>query len=104
MNVAGNNAHDNNSESPIIVWFDTNAYEEGNRVTRELLQATIGSLMIFNDKVECKRLFGRDLNIKRLVLIISGQLGKEFIPLIHGYTSIVAISRFMRNGLKNTQR
>ncbi len=79
------------SESPIVVWFDTNAYNTEGQMTRELLQETLGNLMVFTDKNEYKRFLGRDLKIKRLVLIISGQLGKEIVPIIHNLTSILSI-------------
>ncbi len=65
--MARNNTHDDNSESPIIVWFDTKAFDEENKMTREFLQETIGKLMPFNNKTKYRRFFGRDLCIKRSV-------------------------------------
>lgn len=92
--MAEANKHDKISESPVVVWFDTNAYKEENQKTRESLEATIGNLMVLDDKAGFNRLLGRDAKIKRLVLIISGQLGKEFISSIHHFTSILSIYVF----------
>lgn len=77
--------------SRLVVWFDRTACEKDNQPIREFFEANIGPVILLNDTIEWKRFLGRNIHKKRLFVIITGQLGKDFIPEIHDLPYITSI-------------
>ena len=90
-------SYSNQSQSPIFVWLDENAYNDEGKATRKTLEEILGNIMVFVDESECRRFLGRDINKKRILLIISGRLGKEFIPTVHSSEGILSIYIYCSN-------
>ena len=93
----------NHRSSRLIIWYDAHAYEQGHASTRELLESHLGDVFIMNDKTEWQRLIGRDHSSQRLVLIISGQFGREIVPRIHDSPNIVSIYVYCRDRERNRE-
>jgi hypothetical protein len=82
-----------NLEEINLVWCDGNVYNEGNKPLLERLREIDSKCKEFIETGECRRfLVGRGLHDpRRFLLIISGNLGANFVPEIHSRQNILAI-------------
>ena len=83
------------SNSVKLVWYDTTIFEsEENQKLYETFDNCVG----FVNESECKRFIGRDgVGVKRIVLIVSGALGKDLVPQIHQHSNICSIFVYCGN-------
>ncbi|CAF1450032.1 unnamed protein product [Didymodactylos carnosus] len=85
---------DENLEDFTIVWLDGDIDRTDDSLnTRTLLQNVNHSLKIFNEPNSCLH-YVNSIEKEKLFLIVSGSLGKEFIPLVHIKSQIVSIYVF----------
>ncbi|CAF1371799.1 unnamed protein product [Adineta steineri] len=75
-----------------LVWYDTSVMTDDNQKLYKNLNEICSQCFEFTAEDECKRFLGRKhINPNRVILITSGVIGENFVPLIHDYSSIVSI-------------
>jgi uncharacterized protein (DUF4213/DUF364 family) len=89
---------DNNLETFSAVWLDAsvNTTEE-NIQAQEQLRAVINHVKTFEDDKNCEDYIRTISENDRIVLIASGQLGKEIVPRIQQLRQIFSIYIFCLN-------
>jgi uncharacterized protein (DUF4213/DUF364 family) len=89
---------DNNLETFSAVWLDAsvNTTEE-NIQAQEQLRAVINHVKTFEDGKNCEDYIRTISENDRIVLIASGQLGKEIVPRIQQLRQIFSIYIFCLN-------
>ena len=85
------NGNDNHLEIFSLIWLDANVDVEKNQATQEKLRAIINHIKKFHDVEECKNYIEQTSKDDRLVLIVSGQLGRQIVPSIHQLRQVSAI-------------
>jgi len=79
-----------NLETFACLWLDADiANTEDNCETEQKLRKFINHLQTFNKSDECEDVI-RKTKKEKIVLIISGQLGRELIPHIHDLSQLIA--------------
>lgn len=95
---------DNTSlETFSLVWLDRNPNENDLRNTEQQLRTIINHLKKFQTVKECLNYIGGRSQIDRIVMMVSGQLGREIVPLIHNYRHIVAVYVYCMNKKLNEE-
>jgi hypothetical protein len=91
-------SEDTNLETFSLIWLDAtvNSSEE-NRLSQEKLRTSINHLKTFEDDKLCENYIRSLSENDRIVLISSGQLGKQIIPQIHHLRQVFSIYIFCRN-------
>jgi hypothetical protein len=80
----------NNLEAFACLWLDAKiANTEDNRETEQKLRKFINHLRTFNQANECEEVIQKTTK-EKVVLIISGQFGREVIPRIHNLPQVIA--------------
>ncbi|CAF3965293.1 unnamed protein product, partial [Adineta steineri] len=80
-----------NLETFTLVWLDSlvNISQE-NIDTKVLLRNAINNLQAFDDSDKCVE-YIQLVSEERIVLIVSGRLGREVVPRIHQLPHLIAI-------------
>lgn len=88
------NSHlpDNNLETFSLLWLDAAVdTSEENREAQKQLRSTINYVTTFDNENHCKE-YMQSLSIyDRVVLIVSGRLGKTIVPRIHDMRQLSSI-------------
>ncbi|CAF3140136.1 unnamed protein product [Rotaria socialis] len=95
---------DDNLETFTLVWLDAsvNTTDE-NRDAQNLLKKTIHQLKAFQDPPQCEK-YILSLPVEdRVVLIVSGQLGREHLPKYHSYQQLLSVYVYCYNQELNEQ-
>jgi len=72
-----------NLETFSLLWLDANVHTTADNINSQtVLRRAINFLRIFDRADQCDR-YIRDTKNEKIVLIISGQLGREFVPRLH---------------------
>jgi hypothetical protein len=97
-------SYEDNLETFSLVWLDTQVNTtEYNRQTQEELRQIINHLKTFDDRQRCHDYITSLSAQDRLILIVSGQLGRQLIPQIHHLRQISSIYVFCMNKQANEQ-
>jgi uncharacterized protein (DUF4213/DUF364 family) len=93
-----------NLETYFLIWLDAavNSSEE-NVDAQQQLRKSINHLTIFDDDNECEDYIRSVSKDDRIVLIVSGQLGRKIVPRIHQLRQITSIYVYCRNKKQNEQ-
>ncbi|CAF1089451.1 unnamed protein product [Rotaria sp. Silwood1] len=86
---------DNYYETFLLCWLDgdVNATDD-NKKTVTMLHSIVKHFKIFDDAYECKK-YIESLNEKdRLILIVSGRLGREIVPKLHQLKQLLSVYVF----------
>jgi hypothetical protein len=95
--------HDN-LETFSLIWLDKQVNEtESNRQTQKALRQIINNLRIFDDQQQCHNYITSCCTQDRLILIVSGQLGRQLIPQIRDLRQISYIYVYCRDKQANEQ-
>ncbi|CAF3967619.1 unnamed protein product [Adineta steineri] len=84
-----------------LVWLDAHIDEHNDsnyRNTITILRRIINYVTTFNEVDECMNYIGK-MKDEKIILIISGTLGQNFIPIIHDTSQIMSIFIFCKNKL-----
>jgi hypothetical protein len=85
------NTSNENHETFSQLWLDAAVNEsEENRAAQQQLRATINHIRTFDNANECEEYIRRTAD-DRIVLIVSGQMGKKFVPHIHDIRQLYSI-------------
>ncbi|CAF3856915.1 unnamed protein product [Rotaria sp. Silwood1] len=74
-----------------LIWLDANANATETRDTERRLRSIINHLKKFQDVEQCQKYIKERSQKDRLVMIVSGQLGREIVPSIHKLRQIISI-------------
>ncbi|CAF4959412.1 unnamed protein product, partial [Rotaria sp. Silwood1] len=74
-----------------LIWLDTNANATEIRDTEQRLRSIINHLKKFKDVEQCQKYIEERSQKDRLVMIVSGQLGREIVPVIHQLRQVISI-------------
>jgi hypothetical protein len=85
------------SEIFSLIWLDTNTDVNQNRDAEEKLRPVINHFKRFENVKQCKKYIEQCSKQDQIVLITSGQLGKEIVPGIHHLPQVVSIYIFCYN-------
>ncbi|CAF1433515.1 unnamed protein product [Adineta steineri] len=83
------NADNEHLELFCLVWLNANAIE--NRNTEQKLRSVINHIKTFQDVEQCQEYIEQTSQNHRLIIIISGQLGRELVPSIHKLRQVISI-------------
>ncbi|CAF3374226.1 unnamed protein product, partial [Rotaria sp. Silwood2] len=74
-----------------LIWLNANPSAKDNRDTEQKLRSIINQFKRFHDVVQCKQFVEGRPKTDRLVMIVSGQLGREIVPSIHKLRQVISI-------------
>ncbi|CAF1019392.1 unnamed protein product [Rotaria sordida] len=81
-----------NQSDIILTWLDANIDNEQNKQTYNTLPDKFGDCMEFSDESSFRRFLGRiSYSPRKLILIVSGQIGETLVPDIHRRPNILSI-------------
>ncbi|CAM4777659.1 unnamed protein product [Rotaria magnacalcarata] len=106
VNCSVNDKDDESLEIFSIIWLDKDVRVRVNQDIQQKLRCIINQLKIFDDVEECKQYIEHRSKYDRLVLIVSDELSRQFIHLIHELLQVSTIyvrSRDKTNGQQWTQ-
>ena len=86
-----------------LIWLDANDSVQEGRSTQQKLRSIINHLKKFRDGQECQQYIERRSPTDRLVLIVSGQLGREMVPSIYKLRQVSSIYVYCMNKERNKQ-
>jgi len=89
MATAISTGHNEYSETFCLIWLDANPNEGRN--TEQKLRLIINQLKKFQDLDQCQQFIEKTSPKDRLILIVSGRLGREILPKIHHLRQVISI-------------
>jgi hypothetical protein len=97
-------ASDDNLETFSLLWLDASVNQtEDNRHAQEELQTIFNQLKTFDDANQCEQCIKSVPVEDRIVLIVSGQLGREIVPRIHSLEQVLSIYIYCQDVKSNEQ-
>jgi hypothetical protein len=95
------NNDDKQLETFSLIWLDSNVKE--TRDTEQKLRSIINHLKKFQDITQCQQYIEQTSKNDRIVLIVSGQLGREIVPSIHKFLQVISIVVYCKDKKANEQ-
>lgn len=91
-------SNNNGSQTFSLIWLDANVNtDQGNIEAQRKLSQIINYFWTFDDPYQCHQYILRFSPEDRIVLIVSGHLGSQIVPHIHGLRQISAIYVYCQN-------
>ncbi|UJR23856.1 hypothetical protein I4U23_026831 [Adineta vaga] len=101
--TTNNKSANSNLESFACLWVDQNIHStKDNRDTQEELRQIINHLRTFDNADECEQ-YIRQIKNEKVILIVSGGLGRNIIPRIHDLSQFSACYVFCQDKKANEQ-
>ena len=94
---------DQNLEIFCLIWLDANPDATEGRNTEQKLRSIINHLKKFRDVKQCQNYIETKSQKDRLVMIVSGQLGREIVPSVHKFRQIISIYVYCMNKKRNEE-
>jgi hypothetical protein len=92
-----------NHEKFILFWLDSLVNKSQENIdAQKLLRKAINRLKTFQDKDKCME-YIRTLYNERIVLIVSGRLGQEVVPIVHRCRNLIAIYVYCLDKQRNEE-
>ena len=92
-----------NLESFACLWLDQNVHStQDNRDTLQELRQVINHLRTFDNSDECEQ-YIRQITTEKVVLIVSGSLGRHIVPRLHDLPQFSACYVFCQDEKANKQ-
>ncbi|CAF1550797.1 unnamed protein product [Rotaria sp. Silwood1] len=85
------NVDDQYPEIFCLIWLDAGANAEDVRDTEQKLRSIINCLKKFQDLKQCQKYIEERSQNERVVMIVSGSLGREIVPSIHKLRQVISI-------------
>jgi hypothetical protein len=91
-------------ETISLVWLDASINQsEENVETQNNLREIIHPLKLLEDCDKCEQYIRSKPTTDRVILIVSGQLGREIVPRIHSLQQLSSIYIYCHNRTANEQ-
>lgn len=74
-----------------LVWLDAGSSGKDGRDTEQQLRSIINRLKKFQDIDSCENYINTRTLKERVVMIVSGQLGRKIVPSIHHLRQVISI-------------
>lgn len=87
-------ANDENQTKIVLLWIDPTALNEENAYLREKLTEIYPDFKIFGSAEEGQEFIDQLAGVTRIILIVSGEVGKKLVPRVHDLGHIVSIFIF----------
>lgn len=97
------NVDDQHLEIFSLIWLDKNVNLQDTRNTEQKLRTIINSIKNFEDVKQCQQYIEQRSQTDRLVLIVSGQMGRIILPFIHHLRQVVSIYVYCIDKKKNEE-
>jgi hypothetical protein len=94
---------DKNLEIFSLIWLDENVNVKDTRDTEQKLRSIINHLKKFQDVKQCQQYIEQRSKKDRLIIIVSGQLGREIVPSIHNLRQVMSIYVYCMDKESNEQ-
>jgi hypothetical protein len=91
------NNGENHQETICLTWLDSNLNNGDNRGVEQRLRSIFNYFNKFNDIQQCQTYIEQQSKTDRLVLIVSGQLGRQIVPRIHQLQQVLSIYVYCAN-------
>ncbi|CAF1159287.1 unnamed protein product [Adineta steineri] len=92
------------SESFSLFWLDTEVNTaDHNQKTQTLLRGMVNNLQTFDNLSECQKNIQSFDEKERLILIVSGKLGREIVPQVHNLRKVSSIYVYCMNKESNRE-
>lgn len=88
-------------ETFCLIWLDHNVTNKYIRNAEEKIRSVINRIKCFNNLKECKEFVEDQSKDRRIVMIVSGQLGQEIVPEIHHLRHVVSIYVYCKDKERN---
>lgn len=85
------NLDDRQLEIFCIIWLDDNKQDSDNRATEQHLRSIINRLKRFKNVDQCEKYIRERSSEDRLILIVSGRLGRKLVPIIYTIRQVISI-------------
>ncbi|CAF1338406.1 unnamed protein product [Adineta steineri] len=85
------NTVDKSLEIFSLIWLDANINVKETRDTEQKLRSIINHIKKFQDIKKCRQYIEQTSQKDRLVIIVSGRLGREIVPSIHQLRQVISI-------------
>ena len=86
-----------------ITWLDDNIQAGDNRDTEQHLRSIINRLKRFKDIERCEKFIQERSPEDRLILIVSGRLGRQIVPTIHTFRQVMSIYVYCMDAAGNRE-
>jgi hypothetical protein len=84
--------HNDIIRSPVLIWLDASVNgNEKNKQTQQDFQSIIYNFRAFEDPNQCQKYISSVPSHGRIVLITSGQFGRQLVPQIHNLQQLLSI-------------
>jgi len=94
----------NNLETFSLIWLDAQVHKiEENRQAQIQLRNIINHLKTFDNENDCQKYILSISPQDRVVLIVSGQLGRAIVPHVHDLRQIISIYIYCMDKHANEQ-
>ncbi len=97
------NVDDNHLELFSLIWLDMKMNVKETRNTEQKLRSIINRLKKFQDVKQCQQYIEQRSQKERLVLIVSGQMGREMVPSIHKLRQVISIYVYCMDKKRNEE-
>ncbi|CAM4840345.1 unnamed protein product, partial [Rotaria magnacalcarata] len=74
-----------------LIWLDLNTSAKEKRDTEQKLRSIINHLKKFQDVKQCQQYIEERSHKERIIMIVSGRLGREIVPSIHELRQVISI-------------
>ncbi|CAF0947859.1 unnamed protein product [Adineta steineri] len=74
-----------------LLWLDASSSTKEGRDTEPKLRSIINHLKKFQDAAQCQKYIHERSTKERVVMIVSGRLGREIVPSIHQLRQVISI-------------
>ncbi|CAF2868946.1 unnamed protein product [Rotaria sp. Silwood2] len=86
-----------------LVWLDAGASTKDVRDSEQKLRSIINRFKKFQDVKQCQQYIMERSQQERVVMIVSGQLGRQIVPSIHELRQVIAIYVYCMNKNSNKE-
>lgn len=80
-----------------LIWLDANTDAPDSRDVEQKLRSVINYLKRFQDVKTCQKYIEQTTANDRIVLIVSGSLGKQIVPAVQAIRAVVSIYVYCMN-------
>ncbi len=97
-------SHNDRTQTSALIWLDACVdTNKENKQAQEELRSIISYFKTFEDLNQCQQFILSILSHNRIVLIVSGQLGRKLVPEIHQFQQLSLIYVYCMNKEINEQ-
>ncbi|CAF1396320.1 unnamed protein product [Adineta steineri] len=86
-----------------LIWLDENVNVKETRGTEQKLRSIINHIKKFQDVKQCQQYIEQRSKKDRIVMIVSGRLGREIVPSIYKLRQIISIYVYCMDKKSNEQ-